>query len=135
MKCFKSTFVNYLPILGLAAMTLSSCVSSGPASSNYLTGLGGTVHQQTSGGTSHPAPAIPDDVSYWDGGGANGSPVTSYTAACTSTNGGLPGAATAASGPITVTGLTATKTYTCTAYAHNARGDGLRSLAGPAVVA
>ena len=38
-----------------------------------MRGLGGTIHQQTSGGSNHPAPAIPDDVSYWDGDGASGS--------------------------------------------------------------
>ena len=34
---------------------------------------------------------------------ANGSPITSYTASCTSSNGGVPGAHTRATGPITVT--------------------------------
>ena len=75
MKRFKSTFVNYLPVLGLAAMTLSACGPSTPARSNYLAGLGGTVQQQTSGSAGHPAPAIPDDVSYWDGESAKGSPL------------------------------------------------------------
>lgn len=35
----------------------------------------GPVHRPTSGGPHHPAPAIPDDVSYWDGDGVNGSPL------------------------------------------------------------
>ncbi|MEY3896888.1 MAG: hypothetical protein RLZZ214_2409, partial [Verrucomicrobiota bacterium] len=75
MKCFKSTFLNHLPLFGLAAMTLSACGPSGPAGSNYLAGVGGPIHQQTSSGAGHPAPAIPDDVSYWDGDSANGSPL------------------------------------------------------------
>ena len=75
MKRFKSTFVNYLPLSVLAAVSLSSCGPSGPARSDYLAGVGGPVHQQTSSGASHPAPAIPDDVSYWDGDSAMGSPL------------------------------------------------------------
>ncbi len=71
----KSTFLNYLPLCGLAAMALNSCGPSGPQRSDYLAGVGGPVHQQTSGGTGHPAPAIPDDVSYWDGDSATGSPL------------------------------------------------------------
>ena len=35
----------------------------------------GPVHRPTSGGPHHPAPAIPDDVSYWDGDGISGSPL------------------------------------------------------------
>lgn len=75
MTCFKSTFVNYLPLCGLAAMTLNSCGPAIPGKSNYLAGVGGPVRQSTSGGAQHPAPAIPDDVSYWDGDGASGSPL------------------------------------------------------------
>lgn len=74
-KCFKSTLSNYLPLLGWAAMILSSCGPTGPGHSDYLAGLGGTERQQTSGSAGHPAPAIPDDVSYWDGDGATGSPL------------------------------------------------------------
>lgn len=75
MTSFKSTLVNYLPISVLAALSLSSCSPSGPARSDYLAGVGGPVHQQTSSGANHPAPAIPDDVSYWDGNSAQGSPL------------------------------------------------------------
>ena len=73
MKSFKSTFLNYLPVTGVAVFALNSCGPSG-ARSEYLAGLGGQV-QQTSGGAGHPAPAIPDDVSYWDGDSATGSPL------------------------------------------------------------
>jgi hypothetical protein len=71
----KSTFLNYLPIFGLAAFVLNSCGPTVPGQSNYLKGLGGPIHQQTSGGPHHPPPAIPDDVSYWDGDSATGSPL------------------------------------------------------------
>jgi len=56
-------------------MALNSCGGGGPQRSDYLAGIGGMVHEQTSGGAGHPAPAIPDDVSYWDGNGATGSPL------------------------------------------------------------
>ncbi len=72
MNGFKSSFLNYLPLSGLVA--LSSCGPSGPGHSDYLAGIGGPVVQQTSSGAGHPAPAIPDDVSYWDGDSAQGSP-------------------------------------------------------------
>jgi hypothetical protein len=75
MKCFKSTLLNHLPLFGLVAVTLSACGPSGPAGSNYLAGVGGPIHQQTSSSAGHPAPAIPDDVSYWDGDSAQGSPL------------------------------------------------------------
>ena len=59
----------------MAVCVLNSCGPAAPAYSNYLTGMGGPIHQSVSGGGSHPAPAIPDDVSYWDGDSATGSPV------------------------------------------------------------
>ena len=58
----KSTFLNYLPLAGLAAVALNSCGTGGPGHSDYLTGVGGTIHQQTSSGSNHPAPAIPDEL-------------------------------------------------------------------------
>ena len=71
----KSTFLNYLPFVGLAVIALNSCGTAGPRRSDYLAGVGGPIHRQTSGGPHHPAPAIPDDVSYWDGDAAIGSPL------------------------------------------------------------
>ena len=68
---------------------------------------------------------------------ANGSPLTTpnYTAICTSSNAGVTNRLTGTTSPITVAGLTAGKTYTCTVTAHNARGYGLASPASVAVVA
>jgi hypothetical protein len=70
----KSTFLNSLPFLGLI-LALNSCDLGRPPGSDYLAGVGAPIHQQTSGGPHHPAPAIPDDVSYWDGDAAQGSPL------------------------------------------------------------
>jgi hypothetical protein len=55
---------------------------------------------------------------------ANGSPLTSprYTATCRSSNGGQQNSAVGSASPLTVTGLTPSKTYTCAVVAHNARG-------------
>ena len=61
----------------------------------------------------------------------NGAPITSYTAICTSLNGGVTKSTAGPASPITVAGLTTTKTYTCTVTATNARGVGARS--GPSV--
>src|SRR5262249_48236832 len=61
-----------------------------------------------------------------------GSPITGYTASCTSTNGGVTnnrgGPGTLVS-PIAVPGLTNGKTYTCTVQAQNLIGTGPASAA------
>ena len=71
----KLSFLHYLALYGLLVSGLNSCGPSTPGESDYLKGLGGPIHKPTSGGPHHPAPAIPDDVSYWDGEGASGSPL------------------------------------------------------------
>lgn len=67
-------------------------------------------------------------------GGSNGSAVTSYTASCTSANGGVSGTATGATAPLTVAALTTGKRYTCTVTATNARGTSTASDVGRATV-
>ncbi len=73
MNHFKSYLVYKLSVFGLLAVSLNSCGPPIPGQSDYLKGLGRPIQQQVSHG--HPAPAIPDDVSYWDGNGAPGSPL------------------------------------------------------------
>ncbi len=63
-----------------------------------------------------------------------GSAITGYTAACSSSDGGAAGSVGGASSPITVTGLTNAKTYTCTVFATNGNGPGATSPASAAVV-
>ncbi|MEY3393890.1 MAG: hypothetical protein RL346_126 [Verrucomicrobiota bacterium] len=59
--------------LSLACMLMVvSCVQTSPPGSDYMAGLGGSIHRPTSGGPYHPAPAIPDDVSYWEGDAIQG---------------------------------------------------------------
>ena len=65
----------------------------------------------------------------------NGAPVTGYTASCVSTNRGATKSKTAKASPLTVSGLTAGKVYTCTVKATNARGTGPSSPASAAVKA
>ena len=65
----------------------------------------------------------------------NGAGISGYSASCTSSNGGAANAVTGASSPIAVTGLTASKIYTCTVAATNSRGDGPPSPASTAVAA
>ncbi len=68
-------------------------------------------------------------------GASNGATTSSYTARCASTNGGVGGAKSGPSSPLTVTGLTVGKTYTCTVSATNARGMSLTSVPSGVVTA
>jgi hypothetical protein len=58
-----------------------------------------------------------------------GNAVTSYTATCTSSNGGTTRSATGAGSPLSVASLSAGHAYTCTVTATNARGTGPASNA------
>ena len=58
-----------------------------------------------------------------------GASITSYSASCTSSDGGTAGSASGSSSPITVWSLTNGKTYTCTVAATNAAGTGSASSA------
>jgi len=64
----------------------------------------------------------------------NGTPITSYTATCMSSNGGVPAAQSGAASPITVGGVTNGKTYTCTVDATSATGTGPESPASIPVI-
>ncbi len=66
--------------------------------------------------------------------GNGGSPITGYTAACTSSNGGRRGTKSGPTTPLIVSSLTNGRTYTCTVAAQNARGLSLDSPPSLAVV-
>jgi hypothetical protein len=68
-------------------------------------------------------------------GAANGSPITSYTAVCTSSNGGVTGTKSGAASPLTVASLTAGDSYRCTVVAANARGTSLTSTSSAVIAA
>ena len=63
-----------------------------------------------------------------------GSAITGYSANCTSSDGGAPGAHSSGTSPIVVTGLDNGKTYTCTVIATNGVGDSNASVASDATV-
>jgi virginiamycin B lyase len=64
---------------------------------------------------------------------SNGSPITSYTATCTPSGRNGTKKVTRATGPITVSGLTHGRAYTCTVKATNRRGTGPPSARSNAV--
>jgi hypothetical protein len=54
----------------------------------------------------------------------NGAPITSYSVTCASSNGGVTKTTSGKASPITVTGLTANRSYVCRVNATNSRGTG-----------
>jgi hypothetical protein len=72
-------------------------------------------------------------VSY-TAGADGGSSVTAFTVTCASSNGGALGSASALTNPITVSGLTNGKSYTCTVTATNSVGTSAPSAASNAFV-
>ncbi len=74
MTLFHSPFLRIIALV-TGAFALNACGPSGPKPSGYMAGVGGPIHQQVSNGPHHPAPAIHDDISYWDGDGVPGSPL------------------------------------------------------------
>lgn len=65
--------MKYL-ILPSIVVLFASCANN-PPGSDYLAGIGDPVRQNTSGSAQHPEPAIPDDISYWEGDGVPGTPM------------------------------------------------------------
>jgi len=62
--------------LSVAAGLLTACDPSlFSGDSGYMAGVGRPVHQPIDNGPHHPRPAIPDDISYWDGDGVPGAPL------------------------------------------------------------
>jgi hypothetical protein len=66
--------------------------------------------------------------------GDNGSPITGYSATCTSSNGGITRSMSGAGSPITVTNLTNGNSYTCTVSATNAVGPSVGSASSPGLI-
>ncbi len=59
----------------LLGAVLVSCIPADPRKSGYLAGVGRPVQYPADNGPHHPPPAIPDDISYWDGDGVQGAPL------------------------------------------------------------
>ena len=66
--------MNFPNLFIASATALVLCSCGGTPGSDYLAGVGGPIHRETSGGPYHKPPAIPDDISYWDGDGVSGPP-------------------------------------------------------------
>ena len=62
-------------VLSTGYLGVISCISSGPQKSGYMAGFGDPSRQSQKKGPHHPPPAIPDDISYWDGDGVSGAPM------------------------------------------------------------
>lgn len=103
-------------------------------------GNGGTVFTVTIAASGIVAPGAPTAVTVTPGNASasvaftapssnGGATITGYTATCISSDGGASGAGTGTSSPISVTGLTNGKTYTCTVKATNSAGDSAASTA------
>lgn len=65
--------MNFAIVL-LSALTLVSCFNSAPPGSNYLAGIQ-SAQRPNSSSNKHPTPAIPDDISYWEGDHISGEPL------------------------------------------------------------
>jgi len=92
------------------------------------------------------APTAPTDVKVTKAAGgslkvsftapaSNGATISSYTASCTSSNGGRATSKAGRSSPITVVGVSTNKSYTCAVRATNSRGTGPVSARSAAVTA
>ena len=57
--------------IAMVSGALIACTDSQPPGP-YLGDFGGLARHEPSGGQHHAAPAIPDDISYWDGDGVSG---------------------------------------------------------------
>ncbi len=68
-------------------------------------------------------------------GASNGAPISSYAASCTSTDGGASRSSSGSSGPVVVSGLSVTKSYTCSVTATNVVGTSVSSASSASVVA
>ena len=82
---------------------------------------------------SDPTPSVPMKVSFVKGS-SHGSPITTNTATCTSSNLGTTRTGSAAISPISVSLTTIAKTYTCKVTSTNAIGTSPASLASLAVI-
>ena len=68
-----STLTAQSAVIAVLICTLASCVDQRPPGADYLIDVGGPGRHRID--PNHPAPAIPDDVSYWDGDGVGGKPM------------------------------------------------------------
>jgi len=73
MKAFLSLTAHSAAI-AMVAYALTACTDPTPPGT-YLSDFGGLKRRETPGSQQHAAPAIPDDISYWEGDGVSGAPL------------------------------------------------------------
>jgi streptogramin lyase len=131
---------------GTASPVVVSGVSNGNTYSCTVTatnGVGTSAPSAASNAVVVGAPGAPLDLSVvpasgsatlsWTAPPENAAPIDHYDGACQSSDGGALGQATVPASPVTITGLTAGNTYTCSVTATNASGTGLAATS-PAFV-
>ena len=106
---------NYLPATDTVTVTVLG-VPSAPTSVSATAGINQAV------------------VSFTAPSNTGGSTITGYSASCTSNDGGATGTVTGSASPLTVTGLTSGKTYSCDVTAENAQGPGSAGSAAGTII-
>jgi len=117
--------------------TCSVLATNGVGDSDGSLASAATVPATTPGTPAAPTLTRGDasiSVAFVAPGSTGGSAITSYTASCTSSDGGVAGNNTGATSPIVVSALTNGKTYTCTVLATNVAGNGTASSASGSAV-
>lgn len=118
----------------LCSVTATNVVGTGPASGTVaVTPVAPTAPGAPTGVTVTPGDASLS-VAFTAPASNGGATITAYNASCTSSDGGAPGTGTNTVSPITVSGLTNGKTYTCTVTATNSVGTGAASAASGTAV-
>lgn len=133
------------PALAQVASTVTlstggSCVYTGITVSPN----GGLLVTCSGGGAAATAPGAPTigtataldasiNIAFAAPASNGGAAITGYTATCASSDGGVTNTGPGAASPITVSGLTNAKLYTCTVTATNSAGTGAASAASNAV--
>ena len=134
-----------VPVTGAASpITVTPLVNGTPytCSVTARNAVGSSVPSSTVAVTpaAPTAPGAPTGVTVTPGNGTisvaftapasnGGAAITTYNASCTSSDGGAAGTGSGAASPITVSGVTNGKTYTCTVTATNSAGTGAASAA------
>lgn len=72
---YRSIQIFNIFIAASLLLVLASCTGGRPPGSDYLADVGGPGKRVQDGGPHHKPPAIPDDISYWDGDGVTGAPL------------------------------------------------------------
>ena len=110
-------------VVGVVAISGMAVAAVGPVPPEPPTGVNVTV-----------TPGPSEQVKFTPPANDGGEPISTYTAECTSSNGGDARSATGKASPVTVSGLSYGRTYTCVVKATNSEGTSVESLPSNAFV-